>query len=266
MKWLLVILSICLASCANAQTYITNACVILVTNAANTDSSWVNVGSDPGTFTQGNAGTIPTNKGTYYECYNGRAVTGNVAATTETNSIILSCWVRFPDGTGGANGAQCFENWEGNSGPAMFSTVIAGTWYVGVRKSGGIYYFSASLSDTASFHHQLYSYNRANTHEVIAYLDGVRLTSSAGTPVTLDQNTYPYTLGAYSSGTNIYSVQDKVYASHAMIFTNYAGSVDLLASNIYANGRNYYAPPAPPASGDPSMNREAAGLYLRAFQ
>lgn len=264
MKRLLAILLLGFASLADAQTYLTNACVILVTNAANTHALWVNLGSDPGDFTQGNPGTIPTNQGTYYECYNGRSVTGNVAASSETNSIILSCWIRAPSGSGG-NGVQGFSTWGGEGAtPALFSAIIGGTWYVGVRSASGNYYFSAALSDTASFHHQFYSYKRSAGDEVIAYLDGVKLTSSAGSPLSLAiGNGWPLTLGAYASGTNVLATVDKAFVSHGMVFTNYAGNIDLLASNIYANGRNYYDPPAAPSASNPDDNYRAAALWWR---
>lgn len=261
MRRLVVILFLCLASLANAQTsYIGQACVILVTNAANTDSSWTNLGTAGGAFVQSNPGTTPTNKVTYYDCFNGRSVTCSLAGVNaETNAIILSCWVQQPSGSGGANGVQCFQNWAGDSGPAMFSSIIGNVWYVGVRKSGSIGYYSTALSDTASFHNLFYSYNRAAGNELIAYLDGVRLTSFAGSPTSLDASSYPYTIGAYSSGTNLYASQDKAFVSHAMIFTNYSGSVDLLASNIFAYGRNNYDPGSTPVNLDD--NYRAAAIW-----
>lgn len=267
MKRLAAILFLASLSLADAQTsYLPWVAVNCLTNAGNTATLWTNVGTDAGSFIQDNPNLTPTNHGDYYSCLNGRSFTSSFAIASETNNIALSWWQRNPSGSGD-NGAIGLGNWEGNTGPAMFSAVIGGTWYVGVRKSGSIHYFTASFSDTASFHHLAYSYNRSRTNELIAYLDGVKLTTEVGdNSTTLDLNTYPYAIGFYSSGTNLYNTAAKVDVSHALIVVGYPNSHDLLFSNIFANGRNFYEPPAGGASANPDDNYKAAIQWWRMIQ
>lgn len=267
MRRLAAILFLASMSLARGQGYVTNAPIILLTNAANSASVWQDDSGYNSDFIQDIAVRQPTNAGTYYSFGVSNVMTNASVAASETNIIALSVWCRNFN-PGASPGAMPFGTWDGSGGGGGIMMMYdSATIYLGIRIPNN--YFYGSLADTANFHHLFVSYDHTRTNEVIAYVDGVKLTSHAGT-YGVDRALAAAPTFAVGSGTDlgVFSGYAKIYVSHAKVFTNYtAQSMDWLASNIYANGRNYYDPPAaPPASGDPSMNREAAGLYLRAFQ
>jgi len=251
-------------SLARGQGYVTNAPIILLTNASNSASTWFNDGGDTADFVQDMAVRQPTNAGTYYAFGVSNVMTNASVAASETNIIALSAWCRnFSPGE--SPGSMPFGTWDGSGGAGgLMMMYDSGNVYLGTRVPDNFFY--TALGDTASFHHLFLSYDHTRTNELIAYVDGVKLTSHAGTyQVSRGLAATPTFAVGNSTDLGVFRGYAKIYVSHAMVFTNYtAQSMDWLASNIYANGRNYYDPPAaPPPSGDPSMNRQAAALWWR---
>lgn len=261
---ILLVLLACL-TVARGQTSVEHACVILITNAANSNATWLNDGTDPLDFTQATATRQPTNEGTHYSFGIGCSLTSSVAAAGNTNKIVLSCWLR--DFSPGASpGVLALGTWDGSGGnPGLMMMVDGGTVYIGTRIPDNFFY--GAFADSTTNHHLFLAYDHSRTNEILAYVDGVKLTSHAGTyGVARGVESSPVmSIGGHVPATFANFAKSQV--AHGLVITNYAGDANWLASNIFANGCNFYDPSSPPpAAGDPSMNREAAGLYLDLFQ
>lgn len=239
-NWLIALL-VCIAGVVHAQDWAAQACVILLTNASNSASTWVNDGTAAEDFGQDIATRQPTNFGTYYAFGVSNVMTSVVTCASETNIIALSVWCRNFN-PGASPGALVFGTWGGSGARGGIMMMYdSGTVYLGVRIPDN--YFYTALSDTVNFHHLFVSYDHTRTNEVLAYVDGVKLTTHAGTYGV--SRTATNNVMAIGSGTEMETFYGyaKLFVSDAKVFTNYTGDLNTLATNIYAFGRNSNDPP-----------------------
>ena len=258
MKRILAILCFVVAAKASAQSFMTNEPYVwLCTNAANADASWVNDGSAGGVFTA--PGTAPILAADYYIFKVGAHMTGDFSsALSETNDIAISMWIH-PTNT--AVFHSYLLNYSGAAASGWQITMEgSGNLRAGIRDIGNTSYLFKGLgTPSIGWHHVFLRYSWQGPGVMDFLLDGTNMPDlyTLGTP-SLGASASAYLgLGIAPDG----AVDSAHWCSDVRIWIG-APAIDLeVGSNLYANGRNYYDPPTPPAN--PDDNYRAAAQWWR---